>query len=669
MALGSLGDLVLALSADTSKFQSDLGKANREAEKFGKDVARTLGKLAGALVALGGATGFGALVRGQIDAADAAGKMAQKIGVSTEALSSYMVAARLSDVSNEQLQTGFQQLAKNQADFVRGTGEAREAFMALGITTEQVNALNGDTAKLFDLVAGKLASFEDGANKTALAMRIFGRSGAELIPLINGLEDTRKEAEELGRIIDTETAKAAERFNDNLTRVGLAIQGLALATAKDLLPVLEAMSDEFVETAKGAQQFNFVGEAAKTVLQTLAVVGSDVAFVFKMIGGEIGVWAAQLAALARGDFAGFSLIGEEWRRDAAQARADLDEFQRRIMGLSETSKKAADGISSVPRAVSGKSQAPGLGDAKQAQKDADFLAKQLEESAEEERRIQMEAWHWTAFYANKKLEEEKAFQAAKLQAIIEAYDREQELAIQQGAILAEDPSHSVKLEQLRQSLMSQEELEIQAHEMRMERLKEFSDEELEALGGRQSIEFQMEAEHQARLMGLRSRSHAAIFKIAESFRKKDYASAMSNFADLTSGLAQHSKTWFEINKAAGIATAISNAYIGISRTLAAYPFPFNVALAAAHAVVAFAQVQAIRSSSFGSTGGAAPSLAGSTAATPVSPVDGGAPQSERQQPTTIINFKGDGLVSSRDMRALLKSIEEATRDGGRVFVA
>src|SRR3990167_11147200 len=113
--LGSLGDLVLALSADTAKFQSDLGRAQRISDKFGREVGRALGNVAGALVALGGAAGFTGLIKGQIDAADAAGKMGQKIGLSTEALSSYLVAARLANVSGEQLQTGLQRLAKNQA--------------------------------------------------------------------------------------------------------------------------------------------------------------------------------------------------------------------------------------------------------------------------------------------------------------------------------------------------------------------------------------------------------------------------------------------------------------------------------------------------------------------------------------------------------------------------
>lgn len=265
--LGALGDLVLALSADTARFQSDLGRAHRQAEKFGREVGIVMGKVAGAIFALGGSAGFGALVKGQIDAADEAGKMAQKIGIGVEALSAYMIAARLADVSNDQLKTGFQQLAKNQADFVNGTGEAANAFGALGITQAQVKALNGDTAALFELVVGKLSKFADGANKTALAIKIFGRSGAELIPLINDLENTRGEAAKLNAIIDKDTAAAAERFNDNLTRLGVVVQSLGMGVAKTLLPALEKVTARMVEGARSGEPWlAFLREELRLVL-------------------------------------------------------------------------------------------------------------------------------------------------------------------------------------------------------------------------------------------------------------------------------------------------------------------------------------------------------------------------------------------------------------------
>lgn len=348
--LGSLGDLVLSLSADTARFQSDLGRGQRMADKFGRDVGRVLGNLAGMFVALAGAGGFGALIKGQIDAADATGKMSQKIGISTEALSSYMVAAKLADVSNEQLQVGLQQLAKNQADFVTGIGEAKDAFSALGITQQQVKDLNGDTAKLFELVAGKLSKFEDGANKTAIAMKIFGRSGAELIPMINSLEGARHEAEELGAVIDKDTAAAAERFNDNLTRVGVSTQALGLGIARSLLPTLEMLSEKMVEFSKDTESVQKAATVASTGLKLLVSAGTVVVTIFEIAGETIGGFVAMAQQLLTGNFrqalntSGNIMI--DWQKRVNEAVRSIDDTwdttAGSIKGKSpETAKKIA----------------------------------------------------------------------------------------------------------------------------------------------------------------------------------------------------------------------------------------------------------------------------------------------------------------------------------------
>jgi hypothetical protein len=359
MAQGSLGDLVLALSADTATFQSDLGKANREAEKFGKDVGKAIGGIVGALAALGGSAGLIALVKGQIDAADAAGKMAQKVGTSVEALSAYMVAAKLSDVSNQQLQTGFQQLSKNQAEFVQGTGKAKEAFDALGITTQQVKDANGDTAKIFELVAGKLSKFEDGANKTALAMAIFGRSGAELIPLINSLDETRDKAEKLGRIIDSDTAAAANRFNDSLSEVGISVQALGLHIAKAVLPTLEQMAKRMSETASNTDAMREAARAADAGLRLLVTGGTIVTAVFNTLGKVIGAVVASLVAVVEGDYKRALLTMMEAGQDLGKNVGDaVQSVTKTWEGFGEAAQGAAAGVKAAGTAAG--QQAPAM---------------------------------------------------------------------------------------------------------------------------------------------------------------------------------------------------------------------------------------------------------------------------------------------------------------------
>ena len=393
--LGALGDLVLSLSADTARFQSDLGRADRLAKKFSREVGQALGNLAGALVALGGASGIGALVKGQIDAADAALRLSQQLGITTEQWSQYVVQAKLADVSQESLTVGLRQLSKNQADFVAGTGEAAQAFRALGIEQKDVIALNGDTAALFELVIGKLAPMRDDLNKTALEVKLFGRSGNELRTLINGFAETRNEARELNAIIGKDTAEAADRFNDNLTRVGIAVQAIGLNIAREILPTLEKMSEKMVSAAKDTASMGNAGRIADAGLKILATAGTAVATIFSAVGTSVGAAVAVIAAVARGEFRSALEIARENTVNLAEqvAAAVLsiektwDDTASKIKGKSEdTGKKlaapalvAADAIEKANKqlAAISKRQAGIFGD----------IAAQLKEIQKEQQRV------------------------------------------------------------------------------------------------------------------------------------------------------------------------------------------------------------------------------------------------------------------------------------------
>src|SRR5690606_24186815 len=182
----------------------------------------------------------------------------------------------------------------------------------------------------------------------------------------------------------------------------------------------------------------------------------------------------------------------------------------------------------------------------------------------------------------------------------------------------------------------------------------------------------LEEKHLAKIAEMRKKGMSDLEKFTNASYSKQAGMISGYLADITAGVARENKAMFELNKAAGIANAIVSAYEGISKTLGAYPFPINVALAAAHAVAAFAQVRAIASQSFNGGGSAAPSLAGGTPATPVTPVSGGTPQSGSGGGGSLLTVEGvspDALFSGRTVRALAERLAEHQRDGGAVVFA
>ena len=150
MASRSLGTLTLDLIANTGGFSQGMDRAGRIADARGRQIEREMKARAAAIdktfksLAAGIATAFGAIkltqiVRDTADLADSLSKLSQRTGDSVEQLSRLQYAARLNDASNEDLNTGLRTLAKNMTDAAAGTGEARGAFEALGLTQDIQN--------------------------------------------------------------------------------------------------------------------------------------------------------------------------------------------------------------------------------------------------------------------------------------------------------------------------------------------------------------------------------------------------------------------------------------------------------------------------------------------------------------------------------------------------
>ncbi|SCX94293.1 tape measure domain-containing protein [Nitrosospira sp. Nl5] len=84
-------------------------------------------------------------------------------------------------------------------------------------------------------------------------------------------------------------------------------------------------------TGASGKAANFIGEAGRIALETIVVLGANVAFVFKTVYNEITGIGRQLAALGRGDLKGFVAISEAVRADADRARKELDAFEQQVL--------------------------------------------------------------------------------------------------------------------------------------------------------------------------------------------------------------------------------------------------------------------------------------------------------------------------------------------------
>ena len=298
-----IGTLLIDIQANIARLQQDFSKAQ-------STVNGAVGKMGAAVKAFGvAAVGYmsGRAILGVVDAAidgaDALGKLSTRSGVAVETLSALGHAASLGDASVQDVARGLGMLSMKAIDASNGSKEAARAFAQLGVDFKGPNGeIRASDEMLMD-IADTFARLPDGPVKAGLAMKLFGESGTKLIPMLNsgraGLEEMKKEAEALGLVVGEDTARQAEAFNDNMTRLSKVTTGLANGVIEELLPTLLKFTDWLVD---GSKKLGGLGKVADFAFKLVATGVIFVTKFFEKLGQQIGGVAAALVQVFSGEF-------------------------------------------------------------------------------------------------------------------------------------------------------------------------------------------------------------------------------------------------------------------------------------------------------------------------------------------------------------------------------
>ncbi|MCP4256819.1 MAG: hypothetical protein GY774_04730 [Planctomycetes bacterium] len=219
-----------------------------------------------------------------------------------------------------------------------------------------------------------------------------------------------------------------------------------------------------------------------------------------------------------------------------------------------------------------------------------------------------------------------------------------------------------QIEALELSLADEEEKIFNSHANRQFIIEDAYERELITAGKYQELQLKLNSDFEKQMSVIALKGLTEREKFEQLSAKNKTKTVLSEMVTMTQGVAQHNKTLFEINKASGIANALVGAYEGFNRTMGAYPYPFNIGMAALSLASSLAQVQAIRSTSFtGGGGGTTPSAAGSTPminTTPIGPIESRQETEEREPTQIILRIHGDG--DFKDL--VVKSLDEAVEN-------
>ncbi len=246
MALGVTVDFtanIARFSSQVDRMTGDLNRFQQRAETMSSRVSKAFGAIGiGVSIA-----GIGAFLKSGIDAADALSKLADKTGITVEALSGLDHATKLADTNIQSFADASNKLSINIA-------KNRDEFAKLGITAK-------DPVEAFLQFADVFNSIKDSQDRAAFGAKVLGRAYADMAPLISQGSAALREQIRVGKEmsgITEEQAKAAADFNDQLTTMQERIASLSIRIAGPILQGFNQLADKIGAATQSGVTFNNV---------------------------------------------------------------------------------------------------------------------------------------------------------------------------------------------------------------------------------------------------------------------------------------------------------------------------------------------------------------------------------------------------------------------------
>lgn len=371
----TLAELVIKLSADSAVLRADFDKARKHAESFTSSLTSAFSRLGGVIAGVFSAGALAAMVKQAAQFGEEISLAAQRTGMATEQISALRFAAGQSNIEFSNLQNSLARLSKNIAGFGKDSDAAHRALKALGVSARDSSGQFVPLHGLLLNIADKFSQASDGGSKAAIAMALFGKSGAELIPLLNagaaGIARLEARAKDLGVVLDAQAASGAELFNDELQALQTSLQGLQLLIADKLFGRLTVLVELFLRNKHAiaaftanlellsiglgvvvAQELNFFGMNDKA-LEAMAAKAEQVMKKRTQALLDLQNELADLAQVGKETTAALTIPDaprkEKKDRDSAKTTQELLQAQRELASIYRDLLPTVKGLDKVDR--------------------------------------------------------------------------------------------------------------------------------------------------------------------------------------------------------------------------------------------------------------------------------------------------------------------------------
>ena len=263
----SAEELNIILTARDKQFAKAMERSQRQVARFAKNSQNNLSKTSKAFSALGKAVGVLAAafsaramlssVKSVTEQLDEIGKTADRIGITTDALQLLRTTAESAGVAQAALDSSIEKLGKGLAEAAMGVGTAKTALEELNLSADSLIEMGLEDA--MGVIADAVNELPSPMQRTAIAMQLFGRSGAPMLNFLregsSGMEEMKRQARELGVVIDEDLIRNAEDAQTQLDLMSRVIDANLSSALINVAPLIVGASEKIAGLAAGVGSF------------------------------------------------------------------------------------------------------------------------------------------------------------------------------------------------------------------------------------------------------------------------------------------------------------------------------------------------------------------------------------------------------------------------------
>lgn len=336
----AIGTGAVVITADADQMTAGLTKASGDLKKWAKDSGKIAagaggagigaglatavrgGGVGGALAGLGAgigtliAPGIGTAIGGAIgggaggffdDATKSIremafkGRQADALGVSSDQFEGLGLAYKKAGLSADAVGPSFIRLGKNITDAAQGgSAKATAAFANIGVSANELAGLPLDQS--FLKIADAISQLGSPAQQADAAIAVFGKSGGELLPVLQqgsaGLQEFIDKQKALGTVVDEKDMAAVQQAAKAIPKITAAMDGLWNRIVVAVAPVIEVVGNGLTKALEAVQPvLRWIGEASKAFFAVWGVLLDEVISLIKDVAGGIGKWISETLGL------------------------------------------------------------------------------------------------------------------------------------------------------------------------------------------------------------------------------------------------------------------------------------------------------------------------------------------------------------------------------------